>query len=112
MPNPGRWPRRPPGRDPTASPAPRQQGGNYNREPHAVHNQSFPLKLMGTPRRGLRHRRAARSQENEPDDTFRREAGAGPIARRYATELLGCQRRTDADVPAHDHAGVAVQPAR
>jgi hypothetical protein len=82
MPNPGRWPRRPPGRDPTASLA------------------------------GLRHRRAARSQENEPDDTFRREAGAGPIARRYATELLGCQRRTDADVPAHDHAGVAVQPAR
>jgi hypothetical protein len=47
--------------------------------------------------------------ENEPDDTFRREAGAGPVARRYATELLGCQRRTDADVLAYDHAGVAVQ---
>lgn len=50
--------------------------------------------------------------ENEPDDTFRREAGAGLVARRYATELLGCQRRTDADVLAYDHAGVAVQSAR
>jgi hypothetical protein len=50
--------------------------------------------------------------ENEPDDTFRREAGTGPVARRYATELLGCQRRTDADVLAYDHTGVAVQPAR
>ena len=50
--------------------------------------------------------------ENEPDDTFRREAGAGPVARRYVMELLGCQRRTDADVLAYDHPGVAVQPAR
>jgi hypothetical protein len=34
------------------------------------------------------------------------------MARRYATELHGRQRRTDADVLDHDHAGIAVQPAR
>jgi hypothetical protein len=34
------------------------------------------------------------------------------MARRYVTELLGRQRRTDADVLVHDHAGMAVRPAR
>jgi hypothetical protein len=40
------------GRDPDRQPGPCQEGGNYNREPHAVQSQSFPLKLIRTLRRG------------------------------------------------------------